>query len=188
MWRPGDDDRWLGARNLSCFRPEEDFGQTVSIAGIWVDIERSCHCSEPSVEASLNSSCSRGKPLSFRSPPTVRTATKTSSPMRRALACRARNQSRSRFKRNIIMEWRTASRARASLVRSAGLGWVSDSRPKLEWAMKNSERVARCRSVERNLSSRLVRREFSRYPCHSLNGAFLRFRIALKHDVAPRSR
>src|SRR5437016_9331784 len=54
--------------------------------------------------------------------------------------------------------------------------------------VKNSERVARCRSVERNLSSRLVRREFSRYPCHSLNGAFLRFRIALKHDVAPRSR
>jgi len=113
----------------------------------------------------------RGKPLSFRSPPTVRTATKTSSPMRRALACRARNQSRSRFKRNIIMEWRTASRARASLVRSAGLGWVSDSRPKLEWAMKNSERVARPRSVGKNLNSTQMRREFSRYPYHSLSGA-----------------
>jgi hypothetical protein len=28
MWRSGYDDRWLGARNLSCFRLGEDFSQT----------------------------------------------------------------------------------------------------------------------------------------------------------------
>jgi hypothetical protein len=80
MWLPGYDDRWLGAHNLSCFRPEEDFGQTVSIAGSFFDLEIGCHCSELSVEASLNPPAARDKPKSFRSPPTVRTATKTSSP------------------------------------------------------------------------------------------------------------
>jgi hypothetical protein len=37
--------------------------------------------------------------------------------------------------------------------------------------MKNSERVAPRQSVERNLNSRRVRREFSRYPYHFSNGA-----------------
>ena len=37
--------------------------------------------------------------------------------------------------------------------------------------MKNSERVARCRSVERNLSSTQVRRGFSSCLYHFSNGA-----------------
>jgi hypothetical protein len=75
-----------------------------------------------------------------------------------------------RLKRDIIIRWRIASRARASPVRSAGLGWSSHTHPKLDCAMKHSEQVARCRSVERNLNSSGVRREFSRYPLHFLSG------------------
>ena len=73
--------------------------------------------------------------------------------------------------RNIISKWRIASRVCVSPARSAGLGWSSDSHLRLDSVMKNSERVARRQSVERNLSLRKVRREFSRYPYHSLSGA-----------------
>ena len=171
MWRPGYDDRWLGARNLSCFRPEEDFGQTVSIAGSWLDLERSCHSSELSVEASLNSSFAGGKPMSFRSPPTVRTATKTSSPRRKALGCRARNPKSLRLKRNIIIRWRIASRVRASPVRSAGLGWLLDSHLTVDGGEKSFERIARRRSAGKNLSSNLERLVFSKFHYHCLSAA-----------------
>jgi len=88
------------------------------------------------------------------------------------VACRAALAIRVlRLKRNIIDRWPIALRVRASPVRSAGLGWSLHSHPKLDWAMKNSEQVAPRRSVERNLNSRRVRREFSRYPYHSLSGA-----------------
>jgi hypothetical protein len=74
------------------------------------------------------------------------------------------------LKGNIIDQWPIALRVRASPVRSAGLGWSSDSHPRLDRAMKNSERVAPRQSAERNLNSRRMRREFSRYPYHSLSG------------------
>src|SRR2546426_5425347 len=45
------------------------------------------------------------------------------------------------------------------------------SSPSLNQAEKSSGRTARHRSEGKNLSSRLVRRGFSRYPYHCLNGA-----------------
>ena len=72
---------------------------------------------------------------------------------------------------NIISKWRIASRVRVSLARSAGLGWSLDSHLRLAWAMKNSMRVARCRSAQRNSTSRWVRCGSSRYPYNSSSGA-----------------
>lgn len=76
-----------------------------------------------------------------------------------------------RLKRHIIVRWRIASRVRASPARSAGLGWSSGSHLRLDWALKNTERAARRRSVERNLNSAQMRCEFLRYPYHCLSGA-----------------
>jgi hypothetical protein len=109
--------------------------------------------------------------MPLRSPPSARTATKFPSPRKCGLGGTPSRLKSLRFKRNIIMEWLIPSRVRASPARSAGLRWSSDSHPRLDWAMKNTERVARRRSVERNLSLRRVRRESSRYPYHSLSGA-----------------
>lgn len=41
----------------------------------------------------------------------------------------------------------------------------------LDWAKKSFERIARRQSVGKNLNTSLVRRGFSKYPCHFLNGA-----------------
>ena len=76
-----------------------------------------------------------------------------------------------RFPRNIISEWRIASRVRVSPARSVGLGWSSDSHLRPGWLLKNSWRVARRRSVGRNLSLRRVRREFSSCLCRCSSGA-----------------
>lgn len=81
---------------------------------------------------------------------------------------------------NIIERWRIVLRARASLVQSAGLGWSLDSHLTLDWAKKSFERIARRRSVGKNLNTSLVRRGFSKYPYHCLNGAISSVRNCAK--------
>jgi hypothetical protein len=81
---------------------------------------------------------------------------------------------------NIIDRWQIVLRARASLVQSAGLGWSLDSHLTLDWAKKSFERIARRQSVGKNLNTSLVRRGFSKYPCHFLNGAISSVRNCAK--------
>lgn len=74
-------------------------------------------------------------------------------------------------KRNIILGWRIALRARASLVRSVGLGLWLDSRPKVGRIRKSSEQSARCRSVGNTSNSRLSRRGSLKCLCPFSSGA-----------------
>jgi len=84
------------------------------------------------------------------------------------------------FDGNIIERWLIALRARCLPVRDVGLGLSSDSQTSLDQARKSSRRAARHRNVERILNSKPVRREFSRYPCHCLNGAISSARNCVK--------
>jgi hypothetical protein len=152
-------------------RTEGNFGQTGSVQRHLARFEHTHRVRKLSVVACLSSCCHEPQRKPSRSPPSARTATKLQNPRACGLGGTPSRLKSLRFKRNIIMEWRIASRVRASPARSAGLGWSSDSRPKLEWAMKNSERVARPRSVGKNLNSTLMRRGFSRYPYYSLSAA-----------------
>lgn len=97
MWRPGYNDCWLGARNLSCFRLEEDFSQTAFVASAqfqtegsrlatitdWMYIVLPCAIFQPSNRPGL-------------SPPRVRSAKKISVPVR-AVVLRQIERFRSRF-------------------------------------------------------------------------------------------
>ena len=151
---------------MSCFRPEEDFGQTVSIAGIWLDLNVAViarkflwrHLLTTPVATLMRCRSVHHPRCVWSEKPEVQGGRA----WRAALAIKVL-----RLKRNIIARWPIALRVRASPVRSAGLGWSSDSHPRLDRAMKNSERVAPRQSVERNLNSSGVRREFSSYPYHS---------------------
>src|SRR5881398_1400138 len=80
-------------------------------------------------------------------------------------------------KHNIILKWRIALRARASLVQNVERGLSSHSQTSLDQAEKSSGRTARHRSVGKNLSSRLVRRGFSRYPYQTCAKARLGARV-----------
>ncbi len=89
-------------------------------------------------------------------------------------------------KHNIILKWRIALRARASLVQNVERGLSSHSQTSLDQAEKSSGRTARHRSVGKNLSSRLVRRGFSRYPYHCLNGAISTVQTCAKARLGAR--
>src|SRR5207244_11361749 len=65
-------------------------------------------------------------------------------------------------------------------------GTWSHSQTSLDQAEKSSGRTARHRSVGKNLSLRLVRRGFSRYPYHCLNGAISTVQTCAKARLGAR--
>jgi hypothetical protein len=74
-------------------------------------------------------------------------------------------------KRNIILEWLIALRARASRVPDVGLGLLSSRKLHLDWSTRSSEQAAPCRSVEGNLNSKWGRRGFSIFLCRFSSAA-----------------
>jgi hypothetical protein len=155
---------------LSCFRPEEDFGQTVSIAGIWLDLTVAVIARKFLWRHLLTTPVATVRRC--RSVHHPRCVWSQKPQVQRGRAWRAALAIKVlRLKRNIIIRWRIASRVRASPVRSAGLGLWFDTETKVERAGKRSEKGVPRQNVERNLNSKRMRREFSRYPYHSLSGA-----------------
>ena len=158
IWRPGYDDHWLGARDLSSFRLEGDFSQTTSIAGPRLNRSRTVATGNPLWRHVLTLPFTNfPRRHTVHHPKCVRPQNSPS--LRKSESCRIPVPSTVLCsKRNIILEWLIALRARASRVPDVGLGLLSDSKPNLEKARQSSGRVAQRRSVGRNLNSKSVKR------------------------------
>ncbi len=142
----------------SSFRPEVDFSQTTLIAGPRLDRSRTVAIGNPLWRHVLalpftnfprRHTVHHPKCVRPQNSPSLRKSESCPIPVPSTVLC---------SKRNIILEWLIALRARASRVPDVGLGSLSDSKPNLEKARQSFGRVARRRSVGRNLTSKSVKR------------------------------
>ena len=133
----------------------------------WALHRQDRRCRQPSVVACLSSRCYERRRRSYGPPPKVRTVAKFPQPqkagsLRPIPGC---HPSVLCSKRNIILEWLIALRARASLVRDVGFGLWLANEPKVARTRKSLEKAAPRRSVERNSNLRLASLGFLKCLC-----------------------
>ena len=150
----------------SSFMPEADLGQTASIAGLGLDTGKIVAAGNLLWWHVLAHDATNGEgPHRVHHPKCVRLQNSLS--LRKPEAC-ARSPVPSTVlcsKRNIILKWLIALRARASLVRDVGFGLWLANEPKVARTRKSSEKAAPRRSVERNSNLRLASLGFLKCLC-----------------------
>jgi hypothetical protein len=157
MWRPGDDGRWLGARDLEFFYTGRGFRSNDFNRWPSTGSKQNHRPWQPRVAACLRPSAMHGqgchpvhhpKCVRPQNSPSLGKSESCQNPVPSTVLC---------SKRNIILGWLIALRARASHARNVGLGLWLDSKLQVGRTRKSSEQAAPRRGVGETSNSRLSR-------------------------------